>query len=115
MLPQRLQKLGCNRVARFYFIRERDRDDRELKVGLLRTAHRALAHDACDVRVMRPSRTHCRTRLWVRLSPGCARSCCKSSGLSTSSAMPGNSSTMQGFPVAWAAARGGLKMSLPKG
>ena len=46
---------------------------------------------------------------WVRVSPGCARSCCRSSGLSTSTAMPGRCNTMQGLPVAWAAARCGLK------
>ena len=62
----------------------------------------------------RSARSHWRMRRCARVSPGAAASVRKSSGLSTSRAMPGNESTTQGLPVAWAAAWCGLKLSLPK-
>ena len=53
-------------------------------------------------------------KLWVRVSPGAETSFARSEGLSTSSAIPGKESTTHGLPVARAAARCGLKLSLPK-
>src|SRR5205823_5094499 len=46
-------------------------------------------------------------------SPGALARTARSEGLSISSAIPGNESTTHGFPVARAAARCGLKLSLP--
>src|SRR6185369_14576157 len=49
------------------------------------------------------ARSHCRIRRWLRVSPLALASVRRSSGLSTSRAMPGKESTTQGFPVASAA------------
>src|SRR5579864_3836914 len=45
-------------------------------------------------------RFHSRSSRCVRVSPGSEIKCCKSSGLSTSTAMPGRCNTTQGLPVA---------------
>src|SRR5215472_12862481 len=62
----------------------------------------------------RPERTHSRASRWARVWPGREAICCKSEGWSTSTAMPGNRSTMHGLPIASAATRWGWKLSLPK-
>ena len=50
-------------------------------------------------------RSHLRASFCVRVSPGAAASWTRSEGLSISNPMPGNEITVQGFPVALAAAR----------
>src|SRR3984885_2839338 len=124
-LPQGLQQLVGQRAAGCHFIREGEWHNTQFRMRLARLAllvHNggllsgaSLAHDpSVPVAGKRLSIDQRRSRLWVRVSPGCASTLCKSSGLSTSIAMPGSCNTMHGLPVAWAAARWGLKLSFPK-
>ncbi len=51
-----------------------------------------------------PVETYSRSNLWARVSPGSAINCCRSGGLSTSTAIPASCSTTHALPVACAAA-----------
>src|ERR1700674_39692 len=101
-----VQQFFCESVARSDLICKANRDETKF-------ASQTHAHPD-SARVRRSAKPHWRARRWVRVSAGRLRSCRRSAALSMSIAMPGSSSTMQGFCVACAAATWGLKLSLPK-
>src|SRR5579864_4293709 len=109
-LSQGLNQLVNDRRARDDFIRESDRDESDL-ANFACLCHR-FAQDCGDfgytasaaVASRSAGKFQLRARRWERVSPGRDRSCRRSGGLSTSTAIPGRFKTTQRLPVACAAA-----------
>src|SRR5260370_25158240 len=106
LTAKRLQQFFCESVARSDLIRKGNRDETKF-------ASQTHAHPD-SARARRSAKPHSRARRWVRVSTGLLMSRRRSAALSMSIAIPGSSSTMQGFCVACAAATWSLKLSLPK-
>src|SRR3954462_11448324 len=115
---QSVDKFVRDGRARRDLVRESDRDQSNLG-NFARLWHRVRRNVADSVYTASGSAASTRSgkfqllaRRWARVWPGSDSNCCKSGGLSTSTAIPGSLRIMHAFPVASAAARWGLKLSL---